>query len=186
MSKKKYRENKQTINQKHDSKKSMVLGAEKKKNPVTFLIIPLCVVLLIVGGISFFKMKGKSSQTFAKTDEVIHPVKLFEDGKARHFQWQTGDGTLIKYFVLKSSDGVIRAAFDACDVCWRSGKGYFQEGDNMVCRNCGRRFASVKVNEVKGGCNPAPLMRKVEGENLVIQAKDILEGRQYFDFHKRS
>ena len=56
----------------------------------------------------------------------------------------------------------------------------------MVCRNCGRRFASVKVNEVKGGCNPAPLKREVLGENLVIQVKDILEGRQYFDFSKRS
>ena len=52
----------------------------------------------------------------------------------------------------------------------------------MVCRNCGRRFASVRINEVKGGCNPAPLNRSVEGGQLVIQIKDIQEGRQYFDF----
>jgi uncharacterized membrane protein len=80
---------------------------------------------------------------------------------------------------------VIRAAFDACDVCWPSGKGYFQDGDHMVCRNCGRRFVSVKVNEVKGGCNPAPLNRKVEGKDLVIQVADILDGRKYFDFSER-
>jgi uncharacterized membrane protein len=93
------------------------------------------------------------------------------------------DGKLtIRYFVLKSSDGIIRAAFDACDVCWPAGKGYYQEGDNMVCRNCGRRFASVQVNEVKGGCNPAPLNRTLENGNLVIKIKDIQEGRQYFNF----
>ncbi|MEJ2476339.1 MAG: DUF2318 domain-containing protein, partial [Desulfobacterales bacterium] len=88
----------------------------------------------------------------------------------------------IRYFILKSSDGVIRAAFDACDVCWPAGKGYYQDGDVMVCRNCGRRFASVLVNEVQGGCNPAPLKRSLQGERVVIRAQDILEGKQYFDF----
>jgi uncharacterized membrane protein len=52
----------------------------------------------------------------------------------------------------------------------------------MVCRNCGRRFASVKINEVKGGCNPAPLKRAIEGDRLVLQVTDILDGRTYFHF----
>ena len=95
------------------------------------------------------------------------------------------DDITIRYFVLKSSDGVIRAAFDACDVCWPAGKGYFQQGDHMVCRNCGRKFASVLVNEVQGGCNPAPLRRSIDGENLVLEFADIREGRQYFNFSGR-
>jgi len=52
----------------------------------------------------------------------------------------------------------------------------------MVCRNCGRRFASVLVNEVKGGCNPAPLNRSVDSERLIIRVKDIIDGRAYFNF----
>jgi uncharacterized membrane protein len=120
-----------------------------------------------------------SSQNVAS--QVSLPATLFEDGKARHFEHVAGDFK-IKYFVLKSSDGIIRAAFDACDVCWPAGKGYYQEGDYMVCRNCGRRFASVLVNEVKGGCNPAPLNRKVENGKVIIEVKDILDGRQYFNF----
>jgi uncharacterized membrane protein len=55
----------------------------------------------------------------------------------------------------------------------------------MVCRNCGKRFASVKVNEVKGGCNPAPLNRLVSGDLTVIKVKDILEGKQYFNLSRR-
>jgi uncharacterized membrane protein len=70
-------------------------------------------------------------------------------------------------------------------VCWPAGKGYVQMGDSMVCRNCGRRFASVRVNEVQGGCNPAPLFRRVEGTDLVISRENILEGRAFFDFGKR-
>ena len=56
----------------------------------------------------------------------------------------------------------------------------------MVCMNCGRRFASVKINEVKGGCNPAPLKRTVVGDQLVVQVEDILSGSGYFDFSGRS
>ena len=41
-------------------------------------------------------------------------------------------------------------------------------------------FPSVKVNVVKGGCNPAPLARKVEGEYLVIQKSDIAAGGPFF------
>ena len=55
----------------------------------------------------------------------------------------------------------------------------------MVCRNCGRRFESIMVNEVKGGCNPAPLKRELEGQNLVININDILKGKQYFNFSGR-
>jgi uncharacterized membrane protein len=54
----------------------------------------------------------------------------------------------------------------------------------MVCNNCGRRFASVRVNEVQGGCNPAPLTREIKGDKVVLKVKDILEGKQYFSFGK--
>jgi uncharacterized membrane protein len=114
---------------------------------------------------------------------VILPAALFDDAKARHYEYRSGE-MRIRYFVLKSSDGVIRAAFDACDVCWPEGKGYYQEGDNMVCRNCGKRFASVLVNEVKGGCNPAPLERRVENGKVIIPVRAIEAGGAYFNFSK--
>ncbi len=119
-------------------------------------------------------------------EEITYPVKDFQDGKARYYEYKANDKITIKYFILKSSDGIIRAAFDACDVCWPQGKGYVQKGDYMVCRNCGRRFASVNVNVITGGCNPGALKRAVVGDNLVIKVKDILDGKQYFDFSRRA
>jgi uncharacterized membrane protein len=56
----------------------------------------------------------------------------------------------------------------------------------MVCRNCGQRFHATKVNEVKGGCNPAPLERRVENGHLVIRVSDILQGKPYFDFSRKA
>jgi uncharacterized membrane protein len=111
--------------------------------------------------------------------EVTIPISSVNDGKA-HFYNYDSSGVKIRYFVLKSSDGVYRAAFDTCDVCYDAKKGYHQENDVMVCNNCGQRFSSVKINEEKGGCNPAPLDRSVEGNNLIIKHDDIENGRWYF------
>ena len=168
------------------AKKAAVLGTEKKNRLP--LMVGVIGAVVIVAAAVFFLNSSNSVQTTtaaapsaAGSTTVAFPLNLFEDGKARHFEHTDGKFT-IRYFILKSSDGVLRAAFDACDVCWPAGKGYYQEGDNMVCRNCGRRFASVRVNEVKGGCNPAPLNRNVENGKLIIQVKDILDGKQYFNF----
>jgi uncharacterized membrane protein len=112
------------------------------------------------------------------------PVAGINDGKAHHFQVKADDGTMVTFFVLKSADGVIRAAIDACDVCYRSGLGYYQEGDKMVCKNCGQKFASNKINVIKGGCNPAPLNRTVVGDKLVINMKDIDMNSWYMKYRK--
>ena len=123
-----------------------------------------------------------ANATSASPTQVTYPEKTFANGKAQFFTYKTGDGVTIRYFIIKSSDGIIRAAFDACDVCWQANKGYTQNGDFMVCKNCGRKFPSARVNEVQGGCNPAPLVRKMENGNLVIQVADLLQGKRFFDF----
>lgn len=141
-------------------------------------------IILALAGILFSLSVTKGAAAAKPASEVVYPVKTFQDGEARFYSYPAGNGVTIKYFVLKSSDGVIRAAFDACDVCWHEGKGYAQKGDFMVCKNCGRRFASVRVNEVQGGCNPAPITREIKGDKIVLKVKDILEGKQYFAFGK--
>ena len=187
MSKKK----RNTRNQdKRSAKKAAVLGTQGKSR-APLIIFSVCAILILTGGIAFYSLSGEKASATSQTSinpeatTVAYPAASFNDGIARHYEYQHNDITL-RYFVLKSSDGVIRAAFDACDVCWPAGKGYYQDGDDMVCRNCGRRFASVLVNEVKGGCNPAPLTRGIVGDKLVIQTSDILEGKQYFDFSGRT
>lgn len=174
----------------YSAKKAAVLQKNKSKiNPVA--VVLAAVMAAAIGAVAFYMTStpastaGSAVNAATGMSQVSYPVSMFDDGKARHFDYKTG-GMTIRYFILKSSDGVIRAAFDACDVCWPAGKGYFQDGDDMVCRNCGRRFASILVNEVQGGCNPAPLIRSVEGDRLVLKAEDILQGQSYFNFKKKA
>jgi len=142
-------------------------------------ILALAVILFSLSGV-------KEAAAANPAAEVVYPVKNFQNGDARFYSYPAGNGITIKYFILKSADGVIRAAFDACDVCFHEGKGYTQKDDFMVCKNCGRRFSSVRINEVQGGCNPAPLTRIIREDKVILQVKDILEGKQYFSFGKGS
>jgi uncharacterized membrane protein len=185
---------KRSVAEKSAAKKAAVLQAEKKsQSPLRTLAV---IAVVVVAGLVFYLFQtgfeGKpqartpSIQPEVTATEVSFPAQAFSDGQAKYFQYPAGNGITVRFFVLRSSDGIIRAAFDACDVCWREGKGYYQEGDFMVCRNCSQRFASVKVNVIKGGCNPAPLDRAVVDNKLVIKIADILGGSQYFDFAKRS
>jgi hypothetical protein len=107
------------------------------------------------------------------------PLATFDDLKAHHYTYMH-EGRPIEFFVLKSKDGIVRAAFNACDVCFPAKKGYTQDGDYMVCNNCGRRFPADQINVVQGGCNPSPLDRAVQGDTLVIQVEDIVKGQGYF------
>ena len=118
-------------------------------------------------------------QAVAEDGMVRFPLAVFDDYQA-HYYTYLHENRPIEFFILKSRDGVVRAAFNACDVCFAAKKGYSQAGDVMVCNNCGRRFPADQINEVQGGCNPSPLRRTVEGDSLAIQVEDIVEGLRYF------
>lgn len=141
------------------------------------------VAVLIVAAVVLVNRDSSPAASAAPVAAAGGDVKIalaeVNDGKAHFYSYDAG-GTEVKYFVLKSSDGTVRAAFDACDVCFAQKKGYHQEGDEMVCNNCGRRFPSTKINVLEGGCNPSPLDRTVKGQNLVLDTADIQAGVQYF------
>lgn len=115
----------------------------------------------------------------ASGGQVTIPLAEVGDGQAHFYTYRDG-GTDVKFFLLKSRDGVVRAALDSCDVCYREKKGYRQEGDQMVCNNCNQKFPSNRINDIKGGCNPAPLNRRVAGGQVVIAEAELRQGTRYF------
>jgi uncharacterized membrane protein len=145
------------------------------------------IICLVILGISLpaYALFGNKFKTLKpKNGDLAIPVKDINDGQAHYFKVKADDGIIVSFFTVKSQDGIIRAAIDACDVCYKSGKGYIQQGDVMVCTNCGRKFATDRINEVKGGCNPAPLLRKMDGDNLVVSMKDINANSWYCKYKR--
>ena len=95
--------------------------------------------------------------------------------QAKWYEYDLGEKK-IKFFVVRAEGESIKTAFDACDVCYYSGKGYRQEGDYMVCNNCGNRYPIAGLgteNKTPGGCWPGYLPNVVEGEYVLIKVKDL-------------
>jgi uncharacterized membrane protein len=143
------------------------------------LVAVVAFALVVVLGRGEQSSPAAASPVAAGGADVRIPVADLADGQARHFTYDTG-GVQVKYFVMKSADGEYRAAFDACDVCYANKKGYSQQGGVMVCNNCGQQFDSTQINDVRGGCNPSPIDRRVDGEDLVLTTADLQAGVKYF------
>ncbi len=147
-----------------------------KGKTIVALAVTAAAVLAVAGAVLL-----ADSATTVYADEGIVRIGLNEvtDGNAHYFKINAGNKT-VKFFVLKAGDGVIRAALDACDVCYKEKKGYRQEGSAMICRNCDNIFPASQINVQRGGCNPVPLSRRIEGGKLVLDARELERGAAYF------
>jgi uncharacterized membrane protein len=96
----------------------------------------------------------------------------------------TVDGTEMEIFAVKAPDGTIRTAFNTCQICYGSGKGYYkQEGRVFVCQNCGNRFRTADIEIVRGGCNPIPIVSRyktVDEKGITITQDFLLRAKAIF------
>lgn len=142
--------------------------------------LALVCVLLSTGFGYAWNFQVPCTEIKPQNGTFVFPVSAFNDGKAQYFEYKHSPSEWIRFFVVKSTDGVIRAAFDACDVCYRQKKGYVQQEKNMICVNCGLKFRTDKVNEVTGGCNPSALKRVIQGDKVIVTQQDVMTGLRFF------
>jgi hypothetical protein len=193
-------------NSKHNNSKKPV----QKKANINILIIVGVVLLLIAGFIVFnggFNNDSNSdsdlitntstdsnsannagTSTSAPTDNAqssgdlkINMSDITE--VAKFYPYNVGE-TKLEVLAVKADDGSIRTAFNTCQVCYSSGRGYYkQEGSSLVCQNCGNRFTMDQVEKTRGGCNPVPIMKENktdDGKNIVITESFIRQNQKLF------
>jgi hypothetical protein len=102
---------------------------------------------------------------------------------AKFYQY-TIDGVLIEILALRAPDGTVRTALNTCQVCYSSGRGWYkQDGDVLVCQNCGNRFKASQVEIIKGGCNPIPItaeLKKETTDTITIGKWLFAEAKPFF------
>jgi uncharacterized membrane protein len=95
------------------------------------------------------------------------------------------EGTPMEVIALLASDGSVRTAFNTCQVCYSSGRGYYKaDGDELVCQNCGNRFVGDAVGIAGGGCNPVPIFEQERSERddmIVISGELLANTRAIFE-----
>lgn len=119
----------------------------------------------------------------AGTSSGTISIPLNEVSESAKFYEYASNGATVRFFAVKGSDGSVKTAFDACDVCYYSKKGYRQEGKYMICNNCGNRYPIDGLgteNRNPGGCWPSYLENSVVGDNVLIKKADLETGRSQF------
>jgi len=108
--------------------------------------------------------------------------------EAKFYPYKAGD-TYMEVFAVKASDGSIRTALNTCQVCFDSGRGYYkQQGNKVVCQNCGNVFGVDDIEVIKGGCNPVPVMQEnktEDGEYITIKKEFLAANKELFAEWKR-
>ncbi len=149
------------------------MGLSAIAQTVTIPVRPLAQAMATTNHAPFPLVTADSS------GEVRFALSEFADGLA-HFYTFIADGLPVEFFVIWTSDNMIRTALNACDVCYRGKLGYRQDGQFMVCNNCGNRFPVGQIDVANGGCNPTPLSAQIDAGELVISAADLAAGLAYF------
>lgn len=102
--------------------------------------------------------------------------------RARFYPYSAG-GIKMEVLAVKASDGTIRTAFNTCQVCFDSGRGFYtQQGDELVCNNCGNRFQIDQIAKIKFGCNPIPILteNRTDSGKYITISKAFLEKNKTF------
>jgi uncharacterized membrane protein len=165
---------------------------EYRKMKRRFMVkkISVAVVLLLVIGAFASAQSGQLNvvkPAIADRDLVIQVAEVTEN--ATFYPVDIG-GTRLEVLAVKAPDGTIRTAFNTCQVCYGSGRGFYkQQGTVLVCQNCGNRFRMSQVEVRSGGCNPVPIFpsnKTVTGTTITISRDFLNEAKTIFARWKRS
>jgi len=138
--------------------------------------LALSAIVLISAEIVYARVShaADAPEPVAITDgELRIPVAQLKDQSLHHFAVSV-DGREVRLIAILDASDTVRAALDACAICGT--EGYYQRGQNVICRNCGAAIYLPTIGH-GGGCNPIPFdpPYRVENDTLVI-SDTALEG----------
>lgn len=104
------------------------------------------------------------------------PTGVLTDHALHTFVVTVGN-TDVRLIAILDSSGTVHAALDACTIC--GAKGYYQDGRNVICKNCGAVIYVPTVGQA-GGCNPIHIDFLIQGDKLQISPAALTDAARYF------
>lgn len=110
--------------------------------------------------------KSLSLENYEVGDSFVIPISELKNYVKFYSLNYNGDNVEILAAIDKN--GNPKVTLNTCQNCMGSPKAFFvQEGDSVVCQNCGIGHKIETIGTTKRGCNPIPI------DSLVIDDKNI-------------
>ena len=131
------------------------------------------VVLLLAAQFVYARAMEQPSpaRNLAAQNGVVRvPLTDLTDSSLHYYTADVAGGATVRFLIVHKTNGDYATALDACQIC--GAKGYRQEGQNVVCRNCGAVIYIPSIGQ-KGGCNPVALKSRVEAGEVIVDLSDL-------------
>lgn len=115
---------------------------------------------------SVAKAEPAREQASVENNELMIPVSELKAHNLHRFAVNV-QGREVHLIAMLDASDTVRVALDACSIC--GNQGYYQRGQNLICRNCGAAIYAPTIGRV-GGCNPIPFEPpyQVNGDTIEI------------------
>ncbi|MDR1136632.1 MAG: DUF2318 domain-containing protein [Clostridiales Family XIII bacterium] len=154
--------------------------SRKNSRTLPIVIAGAAIIVLVVAVIAVTgNSAGGGSYVDEATGDLVIDVGAISEKAS--FHPITVNGAEMEILTVMAPDGTVRTAFNTCQVCYNSGRGYYkQTGEALICQNCGNRFEMGQVGIETGGCNPWPISEdgKVVTDDSIRILADFLEESQ--------
>ncbi len=142
----------------------------RKQRRWSFAAAILCVGIVVTLAGEFAYTRAMNAPSPARTlpaenGRVRVPLADLTDSSL-HFYTAEVNGTVLRFLVIHQTNGNYVVALDACQICGWSG--YRQEGQNVICRNCGATIYIPSIGE-HGGCNPVPVKAEIQQGEVIVE-----------------
>lgn len=110
------------------------------------------------------------------------PVSNLGDSVLSKYSFDTEDGKIVRFIILKRDTNDYGVGFDACLVCGSKKGGYYQEQgnvDSIICKNCNAPIAIPTIG-LPGGCNPIELKYEIKNDEIIINSDDLVKEKNVF------
>src|SRR3984885_2685326 len=140
----------------------------------SFAAAILCVAVVLSFAAEYVYARAVTAPVHAQllvahNGQVAVPLSELTDSSL-HFYTADVNGNVIRFVIIHKQNGDYATALDACQICGTAG--YRQEGQNVICRNCGAAIYIPSIGE-SGGCNPIAVKSRVEGGQVIVDVSAL-------------
>jgi high-affinity iron transporter len=148
----------------------------RRRRAWSFAAASLCLLVVLALTAEFVYARSvnapvQATPLVAQNGEVRIPLSQLMDSSLHYYTAEVNQAD-IRFLAIHKSSGDYATALDACQIC--GAVGYRQEGQNVICRNCGAAIYIPSIGQ-SGGCNPIAVKSRVEKGEVVVDLPALME-----------
>ena len=148
----------------------------RRRRAWSFAAASLCVLIVLALTAEFVYARAvnapvQATPLVAQNGEVRVPLSQLMDTSLHYYTAEVNQADL-RFLVIHKSSGDYATALDACQIC--GAVGYRQEGQSVICRNCGAAIYIPSIGQ-SGGCNPIAVKSRVENGEVVVDLSALTD-----------